>query len=177
VIRKKGLYEDRFRDMLTSAYQSFAEVSQKYNALGGTIVPENRRVDAGRVETDGPRPEALRRYLQSLSRMRGNLYSATGDKSGLESIESTAGIWNAIFAKVKEHHKELGYIDFETITVKQERVYLVVIVQSAGHGERLQALLNEIDYLRKMRPEGVNATPIRGSDKQRIPLEWKAQRG
>ncbi len=173
VIKKKDLRRDRYEKMLTDAYQSFSEVTRKYNDLGD-LVP--RKVNANDVEAKGERYQAIGRFNRELRIMRRNLDKVTGSTKGIEPIKSALQIWNEIFVAVRKKHEELEFVDFESVEIKQDRVVLNVVLPSGAKADILDGALKEIAFLKAMEAVPGTLTPVRGTDYQRLRYEFKKKK-
>lgn len=181
VIKKKQLQEERFEGMLTSAYQSFSDVCTKYNSLGEAIVSSRDQVSPNDVESrEGSRAEAIGRFVRRLRAMQRKLESYVGREDGaggLPTITSALKTWNDIFGVIQKHHKELRYIDFETIDIGQDTVRLIMIVNDASSAEKLERILPEnVPLLAGMEVERWQAESVRGTPYKRVNLTWKRKR-
>ena len=172
------ILEQRYDDLVLKAYQSFSQVTQKYNDLGGTLVTARERIDPGQVEMDGPRPEAIKRFVRRLKRMRTKLTRWVGDDKGLPPITSALKTWNDIFGVIAKLHKELEYIDFERIIIKQDKVEIAVIVPSVAAIERLEEPLSGLKVMQGMKFDpDFTIRPVPDTNKQGATLEWNRPRG
>ncbi|MHC4548339.1 MAG: pilus assembly protein PilM [Planctomycetota bacterium] len=175
VVKKSQLQKQRFEPMLTQVYQSFAEVATDYNALGDKL-PRRDQVDPNHIEGSGERPLAVKRFINELRRMKGVLRRVVGDDKGLPEIHSALNTWNQIFGVVTKHHEKIDYIDFETISIEQDQVRLNVVLPSIAEAETLGEPLKSLEALAGMRLEGLQAEPIKDTDKQRVPFYFKRKR-
>jgi len=107
VYKRTTLAEQRFEPLVLKAFQSFATVAGKYNSLGDNLIESRYRVDPSQVESSGPRPEAIDRFVRELRKMRRKLQGIVGDDEGLPAITSALSFWNEIFGAVTSIHKEL----------------------------------------------------------------------
>lgn len=177
VIEKHDLQTERYEPMLTTAYQSFAEIARKYNALGENLVPRRNQVDPNQVETRGDRHLAIQRFVQELRRMRRHLQrNVVGNTEGIEQITSAVRMWNDIFSVVDKNHEEIGYIDFELIDIRQDRVSLNIILPSAAAAELLADALMKLEVFQDWDLEPYGVEPVRGSDYQRTRFNLRAPR-
>ena len=176
--KRQSLLEPRYDDLELQAYKSFSQVTGKYNELGGTLVTARERVDPGQVEMDGPRPEAIKRFVRRLKRMRTKLTRWVGDDKGLPPITSALKMWNEIFGVIAKLHKELEYIDFQRIIIKQDKVEIAIIVPSVAAVERLEEPISSLEVMRGMKfDEDYSIQPVPDTNKQRATLEWNRPRG
>jgi len=174
--KKNSLKRERFDALLTEAYKPFSDSARRYNDLGESIVPPEKAVNVGAVETGGPPHDAIRRIVNSLRSMSAHLLRTAGGDKGIPQITSALHIWNEVFGAVGKIHKELGYVDFELIEVKQESVTINTMLRSAGDGERLEASLKQVPVLQDMDLEAWRAVPVPGSDLQRIRYNFRDKR-
>ena len=117
--KKNGLWDNRLKAVLTSAFQAFDGVSKEYNEAnpfqrGG----KRETVEANSIEQAGPRSEALQRYARELRRMLRKLEREFGTgENQARPISSALGIWNEMFRIIKENHKQIQFIDFKRIEI------------------------------------------------------------
>ncbi|MHC4133700.1 MAG: pilus assembly protein PilM [Planctomycetota bacterium] len=173
VIKKRALQDERFEPMLTNAFQSFSEAAAKYNGLGDKLIESRYQVDVGRIEQGGERPLAVRRFISELRRMKKRLHRVVGDDQGLPPLRSALQTWNDIFGIVSKNHEQIGYIDFESINITQERVRFNVVLPSIAEAE---AYLEE--PLKKVLPDmeldgGLASEPIKNTDFHRVPFNFR----
>ena len=171
VYKMRQLDNERFASVLDNAYKPFADVAASYNGLGG--IEARYQVKPQDVEIAGPRPETVRRYLQQLDKMKRHLHSIVGDTKGLPQITSALGVWNDIFKTVGTLHDQLDYIDFESYNITQKSVTLVLIVPDAEAAVRLEEALKKLPYLSEMELEPWSASPLSGTNLQRITFNFK----
>ena len=176
VTKKNRIQEKRFDPMLNKAYQAYAEVARKFNDLGEMLVPRRDQVDPNRVERSGPRYLAIHRFVGSLKTMRRRLYKKVGNDKGLTPINSALKIWNDIFHVIRENHEKLGYIDFETIDIRQERITLTMIVESATAMEFLKERLKNLDSLAGLDLEPPGVDPVGKYVKTRFAFQERHRR-
>ena len=171
VYKKNTISRELYDPMVTNAYMSFLEVSQKYNALGEQLVPEREQVDAQYVERNGERYLAINRFVSKLRNMRGRLQRIVGDDKGLPQINSALKTWDKMFKVIGDLHEEIDYIDFEKIEIRQKSITMMIVVPSAAAAERLEAPLTKLfpDY----DLEGYYTTPVTGTELVRARLAWK----
>jgi hypothetical protein len=117
-------------------------------------------VKPDQVETTGPPPEKVRRFLASLERMKRNLHTIVGDAKGLPPITSALGVWNGIFEAVSKQHDRIDYIDFESITITQKMVTVVMVLPSVEAGQVMEDALKPLPFLKEMKLAGWKGTPI-----------------
>jgi hypothetical protein len=175
VYKMRQLERERFEGIVDSAYKPFADVVAAYAGLGG-IIEARHQVDANAVERGppgAPKSEAVKRFLQALDRMKRNLHTIVGDAKGLPQITSALQIWNDIFATVGKLHEQIDFIDFETIDITQKRVTLVMILPDVEAGQRMEEGLKRVDFLSALTLEEWGATPLSGTNLQRITFTFK----
>jgi hypothetical protein len=175
VLKMRELEHDRFEKILDSAYKPFADVAAKYNGLGGNLIEERFRVSPEGVERAGPRPDAVKRFLSELDRMKRKLHATVGGTTGLPPITSALQVWNDIFKALSKHHEEIGYIDFERIEVMQKRVTLMMLVPDITAGVKVQDALKEVPFLQEMKLEDWGVTPATGTAFGRTTFVYKAE--
>jgi hypothetical protein len=145
-----------------------------YNGL--PLIEERHRVDPNAVER-GPagasKPEAVKRFLQALERMKRNLHTIVGDAKGLPQITSGLQVWNDIFAAVAKVHEQIDFVDFELIDISQTRVTLITVLPDVEAGQRLETALKQVEFLGAMTLEEWGATPYPGTNFQRISFNFK----
>jgi hypothetical protein len=166
------LERHRFEGIVDSAYKPFADVVASYNGLG-TLIEDRHKVDANAVERGGPKPEAVKRFLQALDRMKRNLHTIVGDAKGLPQITSALQVWNDVFATVGKLHEQIDFIDFEMIEVSQKRVTLAMILPDVEAGKTLEDGLKRIEFLSAMTLEEWGASPHGGTNLQKITFNFK----
>lgn len=173
VYKRRSLIEGRYEHLAREAFKSFSEAARKYNELGGKLVSARETVDANQVENDGPRPEAIKRFVRRLKRMRTKLTRDVGDEKGLPPITSALTMWNDVFGVVNRLHKELEYIDFERIIIKQDKVEIAVIVPSVHALELLEPPISSLKIMQGMKfDEDYSITSVPDTNKKRATLEW-----
>jgi type IV pilus assembly protein PilM len=175
VYKMRQLERQRFEGIVDSAYKPFADVVASYNGLGN-IIEERQKVDANAVEKGppgAPKPEAVKRFLQALDRMKRNLHTIVGDAKGLPQITSALEVWNQIFATVGKLHEQLDFIDFETIEISQKKVVLGMVLPDVEAGKLLERGLTRVDFLSDMRLKEWGATPLSGTNFQRITFTFE----
>lgn len=172
VFKMRQLQNERFGSVTDSAYKHFADVAGKYNDLGDLIEPRHK-VQIDQVENGGPPPETVRRFLVSLDRMKRNLQTIVGDAKGLPPITSALGVWNNIFGAVSQVHAQIEYIDFESVTITQKMVTLVMVMPTVEAGVQLEEPLKKLPFLKDMELEGWRAQPIANTSFQRIAFNFK----
>jgi type IV pilus assembly protein PilM len=171
VFKRQTVSEKRFEPLVTKAYQSFSQIAQKYNGLGDSLVSERDKINPSEVELDGPRAEAITRFVKKIQRMRHHLTRKVGPKDGLDPINSALKTWNDIFGIVSKYHKEIGFIDFEKVEIEQDSVTLIVVVPQAESVESLVEGLKEVETLRAMDLEPWGVRPLTGKDVHRNDLQ------
>jgi len=176
VIKKRELQDERFEPMLTNAFQSFSEAAAKYNQLGDKLIESRYLVDVGRTEQAGERPMAVRRFIDELRRMKKRLHRVVGDDRGLPPLTSALQTWNDIFSIVSRNHEQIGFIDFESISITQERVRFNVVLPSIAEAENFLE-----EPLKKALPEmeldgGLGSEPIKDTDFHRVPFNFRKKR-
>jgi hypothetical protein len=165
----------RFEGIVDSAYKPFADVVASYNGLG-SIIEERHKVDANAVEKGppgAPKPESVKRFLQALERMKRNLHTIVGDAKGLPQITSALQVWNEVFAAVGKLHEQLDFIDFETIEITQKKVVLGMVLPDTEAGKLLENGLKRVDFLGTMKLKEWGATPLSGTNLQRITFTYE----
>lgn len=172
VFKWRQLDNERFASVLDNAYKPFAVVANSYNDLG-TLIEARHQVKPNDVEAAGPRPEAVRRYLIQLERMKRNLHTIVGDTKGLPPITSALQVWNDVFGVVGKLHDQMDFIDFETINITQKMVTLVMILPDAEAAVRLEEGLKKLEFLSAMELEAWSASPLSGTNLQRITFNFK----
>jgi len=172
VLKMRTLDNERFVSVLDNAYKPFAAVADSYNGLG-SLVEARHQVKPNEVETAGPRPEAVQRYLKALDRMKRHLHTIVGDTKGLPQITSALGVWNEIFGVVTKLHDQVDFIDFESINITQKMVTLVMVMPDAEAAVRLEEGLKKIPYLSEMELDPWSTTPLAGTNLQRITFAFK----
>jgi type IV pilus assembly protein PilM len=172
VLKMRELDSGRFDRVLDSAYKAFAPVTEKYNGLGD-LIDARYKVSATGVESAGPRPDAVKRFLAELERMKRRLHTIAGDTKGLPPITSALQVWNDIFEVVGKNHDAVDYIDFEKVEITQKRVTLVMILPSVAAAERLQDPLKKVEFLSSMELDDWAAQPITNTPFQRITFNFK----
>ena len=178
VYKKNTLIERRYDHLAREAFKSFSDAAKKYNDLGGKLVSARERVDANQVENDGPRPDAIKRFVRRLKRMRTKLTRDVGDERGLQPITSALKIWNDIFGVVSKLHEEIEYIDFAHIFIKQDKVEIAVIVSSERALELLVPSISSLEVMQGMKfDEDYQSTPVRDSNRKRATLKWNRPKG
>ena len=175
VFKKRDL-EERFEPMLTNAFQSFSEAAAKYNQLGDKLIESRHQVDVGRIEQGGERPLAVRRFIGELRRMKKRLRRVVGDDQGLPPLRSALQTWNDIFGIVSKNHEQIGYIDFESINIKQDSVRFNVVLPSIAEAENylegpLKKLLPDMEL-----DGGLGSEPIKGTELHRVPFNFRKKR-
>ncbi|MHC4411011.1 MAG: pilus assembly protein PilM [Planctomycetota bacterium] len=176
VIKKRELQDERFEPMLTNAFQSFSEAANKYNQLDDRLVESRYLVDVGRIEQGGERPMAVRRFIGELRRMKKRLHRIVGDDRGLPPLTSALQTWNDIFAIISKNHEQIGFIDFESISISQERVRFNVVMPSIAEAENyleepLKKILSDMEL-----DGGLGSEPIKDTDYHRIPFNFRKKR-
>ncbi|MHC5030310.1 MAG: pilus assembly protein PilM [Planctomycetota bacterium] len=176
VIKKRELQDERFEPMLTNAFQSFSEVAAQYNQLGDRLIEARYQVDVGRIEQAGERPLAVRRFINELRRMKKRLHRVVGDDQGLPPLKSALQTWNEIFGIVNKNHEQIGYIDFESIFITQERVRFNVVLPSIAEAENYLE-----EPLKKVLPDmeldgGLGSEPAKNTDYQRVLFNFRKKR-
>lgn len=176
VIKKRELQDKRFEPMLTNAFQSFSEVASKYNQLGDRLIESRYLVDVTRTEQSGERPLAVRRFISQLRLMKTRLHRIVGDDRGLPPLTSALQTWNDIFSVVNKNHKQIGYIDFESINITQDRVRFNVVLPSIAEAENyMEEPLK--DVLADMELDGgLGSEPIKDTDFQRVQFNYRKKR-
>ncbi|HEX5137595.1 MAG TPA: pilus assembly protein PilM [Planctomycetota bacterium] len=172
VYKMRQLERERFEPIVDSAYKPFADVVAAYNGLGN-MIEARHQVDPNAVERGGPKPEAVRRFLQALDRMKRNLHTIVGDAKGLPQITSALQVWNEVFAIVGKLHEQIDFIDFETIEITQKQVTLAMILPDVEAGQRLEEGLKKVDFLSEMKLDEWGASPLSGTNLQRITFVFK----
>ncbi len=172
VYKMRQLEHQRFEGIVDSAYKPFADVVASYNGLG-SMIEERHQVDPNAVERGGPKPEAVKRFLQTLERMKRNLHTIVGDAKGLPQITSALQVWNDIFATVGKLHEQIDFVDFESIEVTQKRVTLVMVLPDVEAGQRLEEGLKRVEFLSAMTLEEWGASPYPGTNHQKITFSFK----
>ncbi|MHC4958974.1 MAG: pilus assembly protein PilM [Planctomycetota bacterium] len=171
--KRETLLANRYDELVLKAYQSFSQVTQKYNELSEEHVKASERVDPSVVELDGPKPEAIKRFVRRLNRMRTKLTRIAGSEEGITPITSALKLWNDIFGVIRKMHEELEYVDFERIEIRQDAVQLTVIVPSVDAIESMRDPISKLDSMKGMEfNERLNITPMTDSNRQKTTLEW-----
>jgi type IV pilus assembly protein PilM len=173
--KKESLRANRFDPMLTRAFNKFDEIAKVYNTVGAD--PRGEMIDPVAVER-GPRPEALKRFVNKLRQMRSTLVRAYGTDT--EPIRSALQTWNDIFKVIRDHHKELGYVDIRTLEIRQDNVVVSVVVANTAAASLLaERLAAEVPALQRMDRLPDNITPFAGAlgEMQETRLEWRERRG
>ena len=174
VQKKNGLSRNRFDELTLNAFQSFSTVADKFNALDEGIIAKREHVHAGEVEAAGERPLAIKRFVNSLRRMRLRLEREVGNEKGLPPITSALHMWNEIFGVFSNLHEEIGYIDFRHIIIKQDSVELAIIVQNTEAIDRIAEPLSNLDVLKGMKfDEDTRITGVPNTTRKQATLEWK----
>jgi hypothetical protein len=169
----RNLDNERFVSVLDNAYKPFADVATNYNGLG-TIIEPRHQIKPAEVEIQGPRPEAVRRYLRELERMKRNLHTIVGDTKGLPQITSALQVWNDVFGVLTKLHDQIDFVDFETINITQKMVTLVMIVPDAAATDAIEkALKQQVPYLAEMELEPWSLSPVTNTNLQRVTLNYK----
>jgi type IV pilus assembly protein PilM len=176
VIKKRELQDERYEPMLTNAFQSFSEVAAKHNQLGDKLVDARHHVDVSRIEQAGERPLAVRRFINELRRMKKRLHRVVGDDQGLPPLKSAVQTWNDIFGVVNQNHEQIGYIDFESISITQERVRFNVVLPSIAEAENYLE-----EPFKKILPDmeldgGLGSEPIKNTDFHRVQFNYRKKR-
>ncbi|MFI5403372.1 MAG: pilus assembly protein PilM, partial [Planctomycetota bacterium] len=175
VYKMRQLDNQRFVSILDNAYKPFLDVATSYNGLG-TLIETRHQVKPQEIENTPPRWEAVRRYLKTLDRMKRNLHTIVGDTKGLPPITSALQVWNDIFGVVGKLHDQVDFIDFETITITQRLVTLVMIIPDAEAAVRLEEGLKQVPFLSTMELESWSATPLSGTNFQRIAFNFNVRK-
>jgi type IV pilus assembly protein PilM len=170
VFKMRRLERERFESIVDSAYKPFADVVASYNGLG-SLIEARQQVDPNEVEKGGPKPEAVKRFLGALDRMKRTLHGIVGDTKGLPQITSALQVWDEIFAVVGSLHEKIRFIDFETIDITQKRVTLVMVLPDIEAGKDLEEGLKKVSLLSEMELEEWGAMPISGTDFEGAPLQ------
>jgi hypothetical protein len=105
--------------------------------------------------------------------MKRNLHTIVGDAKGLPQITSALEVWNQIFATVGKLHEQLDFIDFETIEISQKKVVLGMVLPDVEAGKLLERGLTRVDFLSDMRLKEWGATPLSGTNFQRITFTFE----
>ncbi len=172
--KKDSLSSQRFDPMLTKAFRTIDEAAKLYNQVN----PRGEVVDLVAVESAGPKPEALRRFVDRLRAMRSALLRDYGGGQGVTPIESALKTWNEIFSVIGKHHKEIVYIDFQRVQIQQDSVRLGMVISSTNAAETLGRLLSEqVGALKEMDLQPVSTRPFEGTDHQLTTLVWQKRRG
>lgn len=176
VIKKRELQDERFEPMLTNAFQSFSEVAAKHNQLGEKLVEPRDHVDVGRIEQAGDRPLAVRRFINELRRMKKRLHRVVGDDQGLPPLKSALETWNDLFGIVNRNHEQIGYIDFESVSITQDRVRFNVVLPSIAEAENYLE-----EPFKKALPDmeldgGLGSEPIKNTDFHRIQFNYRKKK-
>jgi hypothetical protein len=172
VFKTRQLDNERFASVLDNAYKPFQDVATSYNGLG-SIIEARHHVKPNDVEISGPRPEAVKRYLRELERMKRNLHTIVGDTKGLPQITSALETWNQIFGVVAKLHDKIDFIDFETININQKMVTLVMVVADAEATQELEKGLKQVPYLADMELESWSLSPVMGTNLQKVTFNYK----
>jgi len=172
VYKMRQLEHDRFEPIVDSAYKPFADVVAAYNGLGN-MIEARHQVDPNGVERGGPKPEAVRRFLQALDRMKRNLHTIVGDAKGLPQITSALQVWNDIFTTVGKLHEQIDFVDFDLIEITQKRVTLGMILPDVEAGQRLEEGLKKVQFLSEMKLDEWGASPLSQTNFQKITFVFK----
>jgi len=181
-IRKKDqLRNQRFRPIMTSAFQAFDNVAKAYNRAN----IKNRRgkhdeVNAPSVEMPAGAQEALalKRYISELRRMDRNLKSQFGSgESAARPIRSAIGIMNDVMRVIRDNHKEIRFIDFKYIEIRQELIRLKVIVADAAGLGVLKKKLQELEPFKSMQLAPSQLTNAEGTGYSETQLEFSKKKG
>ena len=167
--------EEMFMRVRTDAYVPFNNIVTDYNSLGEALVPKSKRVDAEQVEKgDGASWHlALKRIVRSLKKMERHLTKKAGGE-GLDPIHSALGRWNAIMGVIRKIHKEVEYIDVDSLDIEQAKVDLNIVVKDASTATKIKKAISAIDEMSDMVPgDDITFNPIPNSKYGKVRLEWK----
>ncbi|MEE8104723.1 MAG: pilus assembly protein PilM [Planctomycetota bacterium] len=181
-IRKKDqLRNERFRPIMTSAYQAFESVAKAYNKAN----IKNRRgkhdvVNPPKIELPPGAEEALalKRYISELRRMDRNLKNQFGSgESAASPIRSAVGIMNDVMRVIRDNHKEIRYIDFKYIEIRQEMIRLKVVVSDAAGLGVLKKKLQELEPFKSMTLGATQLSNAAGTGHSETQLEFSKKKG
>ena len=176
VYQKSTLRRDIYARIQTDAFKQFNLVCDDFNKLGDSLVPERLRVQAQDIE-DQPKPyETLNRYNRQLRKMQRHLHSKVGGQ-GLDPIESALGRWNAIMGAVQKNHKDISYIDFDTIEIKQKSARITIIVRDATAAKQIERAISALPEMEGLKPEGGwQWRPMQNSPYGKVSMSWRLEK-
>jgi len=173
VYEKSTLRRDVFSRIQTDAYQEMDTVCQAYAKLGDAIVPERYKVKARDIEKEPPPHQTLKRYSKALRRMEKRLAKKVGGE-GLEPIHSALARWNAIMGAVSKLHKDIGYIDFDGLEIKQKSARVTIVVGSSSAARQVEKAISELEEMEGMTPEaGWQWRPMQDSEYGKVSMSWR----
>ncbi len=176
VYEKSTLRRDIYARIQTDAYKEFNMVCDGFAKLGDGLVPERLRVAAKDIEDQKPAYETLERYNRTLRRMQRHLESKVGGQ-GLEPIQSALSRWNAIMGAVQKHHKDIQYIDFDGLEVKQRSARVSIIVRDATAAGTIERAISELPEMEGLKPEGGwSWRPIKDSQYGKVTMSWRLEK-
>ena len=84
--------------------------------------------------------------------------------------------WNDIFSIVNQNHEQIGYIDFEAISITQERVRFNVVLPSIAEAENYLE-----EPFKKVLPDmeldgGLGSEPIKNTDFHRVQFNYRKKK-
>ena len=177
VYQKSTLRRDVFSRIQTDAYQEMETVTTAYGKLGDSIVPARYKVTARELEEDGPPYETLKRYNTALIRMEGRLGKQVGGE-GLDPIKSSLTRWNAVMGAIGKLHKDIGYIDFDSLEIKQKSARITIVVRDASAAQAVEKAISALPEMKGMIPEGGwQWRPLQESDYGKVNMSWRMEKG
>jgi type IV pilus assembly protein PilM len=175
---KDSYLENRLRGVWTSAYQSFNNVAVLYNETNPFIVrgkPEN--VNPAKVEGTGA--ERLRSFNRELRRMLRKLEREYGGGDEVAPVISALSVWNDVFKVIRDHHKEIKYIDFKSLDIVSStprRVTMKIVVADASSVTVFVNELKNVPSLKGLDVEPWQFQPMEGLPYQETRVEFKEKK-
>ncbi len=176
VMQRKQLSEKRFEPMLTQAFQSFSEVTRKYNALPENLVPVRERVQANDVEAAGPRHLAISRFAQKLRVMKKRMSKRIGDQEGIQPISSGLRTLNDIMSVIVKNHEKIEFIDVDRIKITQIHVSLALVIRDVAAAELLEGEIAKIKPLEGWVKEPSGTRPLPGTPYKKTTITFRKKR-
>jgi|GEM_PF-2276992 len=177
VYQKSTLRRDVFARIQTDAYQEMDIVTTAYGKLGEAIVPERYKITAREIEEQPEAHETLKRYNRELRKMESRLSKQVGGE-GLEPIRSSLNRWNAIMGAIGKLHKDIEYIDFDAIEIKQKNARITIVVRDASAAQAVEKAISKLPEMEGMEPEGGwQWRPLQDSSYGKVNMSWREAKG